>query len=206
MFVLPELRNPYSAYSPYIDTETMEVHHQKHHAGYVKKLNQAMVDAGVTTERIEDLFENIGEYSTGIRNNAGGHYNHTVFWSLLDDTMTTPSQNLLQAMNDTFGDLDTFKAAFTKAGLGVFGSGWVWLVINKDGSLEITTTKNQDNPLMSDINSGYPILGVDVWEHAYYLKYQNRRVEYLNALWSLIDWDKVSDRYTRRPEMNGINY
>jgi len=206
MFVLPELRNPYPAYAPYIDAQTMETHHQKHHGGYVKKLNQALVDAGVTTERIEDIFENISDHSTGIRNNSGGHYNHTVFWSLLDDTMTTPSADLQNNLNDTFGSLEDFKAEFTKAGLGVFGSGWVWLIISKDNKLEITTTKNQDNPLMSDIDSGYPILGVDVWEHAYYLKYQNKRIDYLNALWSLIDWDKVSDRYTRRPEMNEINY
>lgn len=203
MFVLPELRNPHSSYEPYIDAETMRIHHEMHHGGYVKKLNQAMVDNDLTTERIEDLFENISEMPTAIRNNAGGHYNHTVFWSLLDDTMATPSPDLFALLNETFGSLDDFKSEFTKQALSVFGSGWCWLVLN-DGKLEITTTKNQDNPLMSDINSGYPLLGVDVWEHAYYLKYQNKRVEYINNIWALIDWDQVSYRFGQKPEMNDL--
>lgn len=203
MFVLPELRNPHSSYEPYIDAETMRIHHEMHHGGYVKKLNQAMVDNDLTTERIEDLFENISEMPTAIRNNAGGHYNHTVFWTLLDDTMATPSPELFALLNETFGSLDDFKSEFTKQALSVFGSGWCWLVLN-DGKLEITTTKNQDNPLMSDINSGYPLLGVDVWEHAYYLKYQNKRVEYINNIWALIDWDQVSYRFSQKPEMNDL--
>lgn len=203
MFVLPELRNPHSSYEPYIDAETMRIHHEMHHGGYVKKLNQAMVDNDLITERIEDLFENISEMPTAIRNNAGGHYNHTVFWSLLDDTMATPSPELFALLNETFGSLDDFKSEFTKQALSVFGSGWCWLVLN-DGKLEITTTKNQDNPLMSDINSGYPLLGVDVWEHAYYLKYQNKRVEYINNIWALIDWDQVSYRFSQKPEMNDL--
>ena len=203
MFVLPELRNPHSSYEPYIDAETMRIHHEMHHGGYVKKLNQAMVDNDLTTERIEDLFENISEMPIAIRNNAGGHYNHTVFWSLLDDTMATPLPELFALLNETFGSLDDFKSEFTKQALSVFGSGWCWLVLN-DGKLEITTTKNQDNPLMSDINSGYPLLGVDVWEHAYYLKYQNKRVEYINNIWALIDWDQVSYRFSQKPEMNDL--
>lgn len=203
MFVLPELRNPHSSYEPYIDAETMRIHHEMHHDGYVKKLNQAMVDNNLTTERIEDLFENISEMPTAIRNNAGGHYNHTVFWSILDDTMATPSPELFALLNETFGSLDDFKSEFTKQALSVFGSGWCWLVLN-DGKLKITTTKNQDNPLMSDINSGYPLLGVDVWEHAYYLKYQNKRVEYINNIWALIDWDQVSYRFGQKPEMNDL--
>ncbi|MCI5051226.1 MAG: superoxide dismutase [Candidatus Pacebacteria bacterium] len=203
MFVLPELRNPYSSYEPYIDAQTMEIHHLKHHAGYVKKVNQACVDNNIDCERIETLFENIGDYPAAIRNNAGGHYNHTIFWSILDDTMTTPSMELMNLINETFGSLEDFKAEFTKAALGVFGSGWCWLVLN-DGKLEITTTKNQDNPLMSDINAGYPLIGVDVWEHAYYLKYQNKRVEYLNNIWALIDWDQVSMRFSQKPEMNDL--
>ena len=203
MFVLPELRNPHSSYEPYVDAKTMQIHHEKHHAGYVKKLNQAMVDNELTTERIEDLFDHISELSVSIRNNAGGHYNHTIFWSLLDDAMTTPSMELLTLINDTFGSLDDFKAEFTKAALGVFGSGWCWLVLN-EGRLEITTTKNQDNPLMNDINTGYPLIGVDVWEHAYYLSYQNRRVEYINNIWALIDWNQVSFRFSQKPEMNDL--
>ena len=203
MFVLPELRNPHSSYEPYIDAATMEIHHTKHHAGYIKKLNHAMVDNELTTERIEDLFDRMSELPLSVRNNAGGHYNHTVFWSLLDDAMTTPSMELFTLINDTFGGLDDFKAEFTKAALGVFGSGWCWLVLN-DGKLEITTTKNQDNPLMNDINSGYPLIAVDVWEHAYYLNYQNRRVDYINNIWALIDWNEVSRRFSQKPEMNDL--
>ncbi|MFT6361563.1 MAG: Fe-Mn family superoxide dismutase [Candidatus Paceibacteria bacterium] len=204
MFVLPELKNPYTAYEPYIDAKTMEVHHQLHHGGYVKKLNHACVDAEISCDRIEDLFEKMSDLPPAIRNNAGGHYNHTVFWSLLDDGMTTPSPELHKDIEETFGGLEDFKAEFTKAALGVFGSGWTWLVINHEGKLEIVTTKQQDNPLMNDVNLGYPILGADVWEHAYYLSYQNRRVEYLKALWSLIDWNVVSERYTNKPEMNDL--
>ena len=204
MFVLPELKNPYSAYEPYIDAKTMEIHHNEHHGGYVKKLNQACVDANLNPERIEDLFETMSNLPDAVRNNAGGHYNHTVFWSLLGATMTTPSPELHKDIESTFGTLDDFKAEFTKAALGVFGSGWAWLVINPDNKLEIVTTSNQDNPLMDDIHAGYPIVGVDVWEHAYYLSYQNRRVEYIKAIWSLIDWGVVSERYAQRPEMNDL--
>jgi Fe-Mn family superoxide dismutase len=204
MFVLPELKNPYSAYSPYIDAKTMEIHHQKHHAGYVKKLNQACVDAEIDCNRIEELFEKMDEMSPLIRNNAGGHYNHTIFWKLLDTTMTTPSPKLHAKVTETFGGLGDFKAEFTKAALGVFGSGWVWLVVDNEGNLSITTTQNQDNPLMSDINTGYPILGIDLWEHAYYLNYQNKRVEYMNNIWALIDWDQISFRYDQKPEMNDL--
>lgn len=204
MFVLPELKNPYSAYEPYIDAETMEIHHQKHHAGYLKKLNQAMVDNDLKTERVEELFEKVSELPAAVRNNAGGHYNHTVFWTLLDNTMTTPSSDLLNNINETFGSLEDFKAEFTKEALGIFGSGWAWLVVNAENKLQIVTTRNQDNPLMSDINLGYPIIAMDVWEHAYYLKYQNRRVEYITAFWSLLDWDQVSFRYNQKPEMNDL--
>jgi len=203
MFVLPELRNPHSAYEPYIDAETMHIHHEKHHAGYIKKLNQSMVDNELTTERIEDLFGRISQLPSSVRNNAGGHYNHTLFWSLLDDTMAAPSDELMKLINDTFGSLDDFKTAFNNAALGVFGSGWCWLVL-RDGNIEITTTHNQDNPLMNDINSGYPLIGVDVWEHAYYLKYKNERIKYLNNLWALIDWNVVSMRFKDQPEMNDL--
>lgn len=204
MFVLPELNNPYTAYEPYIDAKTMEIHHTKHHGGYVKKLNQACVDNALDCERIEDLFERMSELPDAIRNNAGGHYNHTLFWSILDDNMSTPAEDLQVQINETFGNLENFKAEFTKAALEVFGSGWAWLVAHEDNSLEIVTTNNQDNPLMDDINKGYPILGMDVWEHAYYLKYQNKRVEYINALWALVNWEVVSERYAERPEMNDL--
>jgi Fe-Mn family superoxide dismutase len=203
MFVLPELRNPYSSYQPYVDAETMEIHHTKHHAGYVKKLNQAMVDNELTTERIEDLFENISEFPNAIRNNAGGHYNHTIFWSILDDSMAMPAPELMKIINETFGGIDDFKTEFNKAAMGVFGSGWCWLVLH-EGKLEITTTHNQDNPLMNDIKTGYPLIGIDVWEHAYYLKYKNERASYLNNIWALIDWNVVSARFKDRPEMNDL--
>lgn len=204
MFVLPKLKNPYSAYEPYIDAETMEIHHQKHHRGYVKKLNQACVDNDLECERIEDLFERMSELPDAVRNNAGGHYNHTIFWSLLDDNMSAPGEDLQAQINESFGNLENFKAEFTKAALGVFGSGWAWLVVHDDNGLQIVTTKNQDNPLMDDINQGYPILGIDVWEHAYYLKYQNKRVDYITAFFALVNWDVVTERYTSRPEMNDL--
>ncbi len=202
MFVLPELKNPYPAYEPYIDAKTMEIHHTKHHAGYINKLNQALVESDKVTDRIEDILENISEYPSAIRNNAGGHYNHTVFWSVLDDSISTPSPSLMQAIESSFGLLDDFKAEFTKAALGVFGSGWAWLVVNDEGALEILTTGQQDNPIMH--KTGYPLFGLDVWEHAYYLNYQNRRVEYIEAFWSLLDWNEVSRRFAEKPEMNQI--
>ena len=202
MFVLPELKNPYIAYEPYIDAATMELHHQMHHAGYIKNLNHALVDADINTERIEDLFERMSDYPEVIRNNAGGHYNHSVFWSILDTGMTAPGPELMDALEERFGLLEDFKAEFTKEALGVFGSGWVWLVIDRDNKLNIVTTKNQDNPLMDDLHKGYPILGLDVWEHAYYLRYQNKRVEYINAFWALVNWREVSRRFLIRPEMN----
>lgn len=204
MFVLPELKHPNSAYEPYIDEETMAIHHQLHHGGYVKKLNQLLVDNDFNISRIEDIFENITNYSPAIRNMAGGHYNHTIFWSWLDNVMSTPSPELHAAITETFGDLDGFKAAFNKTAAGLFGSGWTWLVINKEGKLEIVTTGQQDNPLMSDIDTGYPIFGIDVWEHAYYLKHKNKRLDYINALWALVNWDVVSERFSMKPEMNDL--
>lgn len=204
MFVLPEIKNPYSSFDPYIDEQTMSIHHQKHHGGYVSKLNQALVDLEINTERVEDLFENIEKYPNIVRNNAGGHYNHTLFWSILTNKMSTPSVSLMDLINEKYGMMDDFKAEFTKAALGVFGSGWVWFVVDDDNKINIVTTLNQDNPLMSDLNYGYPLFGLDLWEHAYYLKYQNRRVEYINAFWSLLDWNLVSERFLNRPEMNDI--
>ena len=205
MFVLPELKNPYIAYEPYIDAATMEIHHSLHHGGYVRKLNHALVEADINTERIEDLFLRISELPDAIRNNAGGHYNHSIFWSILDNSMTTPTTELQSAIEEGFGLLEDFKAEFTKAALSVFGSGWAWLVVNDDNKLEIVTTKNQDNPLMDDINAGYPLLGLDVWEHAYYLNYQNKRIKYINAFWSLVNWTEVSRRLAQKPEMNDLN-
>ncbi len=204
MFILPELKKPYTAYEPYIDEKTMEIHHQKHHGGYVEKLNRALVEIDYNSDRIEDIFNNIGEFSDTIRNNAGGHYNHTVFWSTLTGTMTTPSMSLMKMITDKFGMLDDFKAEFTKLALSVFGSGWTWLVLNNNNELEIVNTKNQDNPLMSDINAGYQLFGLDVWEHAYYIKHQNKRIEYIRDFWSVLNWDEISMRLSEKPEMNDL--
>jgi Fe-Mn family superoxide dismutase len=204
MYILPELKKPYTAYEPYIDAETMQIHHLKHHVGYVTKLNQALADSEHITERIEDLFEKTEELPTILRNNAGAHYNHTVFWTILNDTMSTPSTDLMNLINKQYGFLEDFKAEFTKAALSVFGSGWVWLTITRDGSLSIMTTPNQDNPLMSHIDGGYPLIGLDVWEHAYYLKHHNKRIDYINSFWSILDWEEVSFRLLERPEMNDI--
>jgi len=204
MFVLPELRKPYTAYEPYFDAATMEAHYTKHHLGYVTKLNRELADSEHNTERIEDLFEKIDEIPTIVRNNAGAHYNHTVFWTILNTSMSTPSLELMKLITEKYGLLEDFKAEFTKAALSVFGSGWAWLVITEAGELDIVTTPNQDNPLMSHINAGYPLFGLDVWEHAYYLKHHNKRINYVRDFWSLLDWDEVSMRFSQKPEMNDL--
>ena len=204
MFVLPECKRAYSSYEPYIDAKTMEIHHQNHHQGYVEKLNKALVEGNYDYNRIEDIFEDISSFSEVIRNNAGGHYNHTLYWSILNSTMTNPSVELMNLINSKFGMIDDFKAEFTKSALQLFGSGWTWLIVNKDGELEILNTKNHDNPLMSDINKGYPLFCLDIWEHSYYLKHQNRRLDYINDFWSVLDWDEVSMRLSSRPEMNDL--
>lgn len=204
MYIVPELKKPYANYEPYIDEATMKFHHQAHHSGYVEKLNRALVENNFDINRIEEIFEKIADMPAIIRNNAGGHYNHTVFWSTLNDTMSVPSSELNELINKKYGLLDDFKAEFIKKALSLFGSGWTWLVITELGELDIINTKNQDNPLMADVSGGYPLLGIDIWEHAYYLKHQNRRVEYLNSIWSLIDWDEVSMRLSNRPEMNEL--
>lgn len=204
MFILPELKNSYSAYEPYIDAVTMELHHRHHHGSYVTKLNQALVDNNLSFDRIEDIFENIQSMPVNVRNNAGGHYNHSIFWDIFTTSITTPSSMLMDMITNKYGLLDDFKAEFTKIALSVFGSGWVWLVVNNLGELDIVITRNQDNPLMADINLGYPLFGLDMWEHAYYLKHQNRRVQYLKDFWSVLDWNTVSARLSDRPEMNQI--
>ncbi len=202
MFILPEFNRSYSSYEPYIDAKTMEVHHTKHHQGYVEKLNKALVEGGFEYSRIEDIFESISNFSDAIRNNAGGHYNHTMYWSILNSMMTSPSSELMELINSKYGMVDDFKAEFTKAALTFFGSGWVWLVINEKNELDILTTRDHDNPLMSDIKKGYPLIVLDLWEHSYYLKHQNRRVDYVKDFWSVLDWDEVSRRLSERPEMN----
>jgi len=204
MFVLPECKKSYTAYEPYIDEKTMNVHHQGHHRGYVEKLNRALVEGGYNFDRIEDIFEHIEDFNSVIRNNAGGHYNHTLYWTLLNDAMTTPSMELMSLINKKYGMLDDFKAEFTKAALEFFGVGWVWLVIDDNNELKIITTKNHDVPLMSDIHEGYPLIVLDLWEHAYYLKHQNKKIDFIKDFWSVLDWDEVSRRLAERPEMNDL--
>ena len=197
-FTLPPLPYPYEALEPHIDKETMTIHHDKHHAAYVNNLNAALEGkADLASKSVEDLVKNLNavpeDIRTAVRNNAGGHINHTMFWEIMTPGgAKEPSGELASAIQSTFGSLDDFKKKFNEAGVKRFGSGWAWLIKNKDGKLEITSTANQDNPL-SDGNK--PIFGNDVWEHAYYLKYQNRRPDYLAAWWNVVNWDKIAERF-----------
>jgi Fe-Mn family superoxide dismutase len=177
----------------------MELHHGKHHQAYVNNLNNAIAgDAKLSQLTLEELVAKAGKHPAAVRNNAGGHWNHTFFWNIMGpaEKSGTPSPELLKAINDEFGSLEAFKSAFSKAGLSRFGSGWVWLIVDKKGKLVITTTPNQDNPLMDVAETrGTPVLGNDLWEHAYYLKYNNRRGDYLGAWWQVVNWDAVSRHY-----------
>lgn len=203
-FTLPPLRYRFDQLEPNIDAMTMEIHYSKHHAAYVKNLNDAVsVTPELQGKSLIEIVKNIRNIPEGVRtkvrNNAGGHWNHSFFWQIISNSAATSiiSDELRAAMISSFNDMDNFKAEFNKAATGVFGSGWAWLVKLDDGSLQIGTTPNQDNPLM-DISplQGKPILGVDVWEHAYYLKYQNRRAEYLSAFWNVVDWNTVSENFS----------
>ena len=189
----------YNALEPYIDAMTMEIHHTKHAAGYTKNLNDACIAEKVDIKNtsITHLLESISKYSTKMRNNAGGHYNHELFWQLMKPApATAPTGALADAINKSLGSLDNFKTAFSDAAKTRFGSGWAWLVIKADNSLAVCSTPNQDNPLMDIAETkGTPILGLDVWEHAYYLKYQNKRPDYINAWWNLVNWKFVEERY-----------
>jgi Fe-Mn family superoxide dismutase len=196
-FTLPPLPYPEKALEPSIDAKTMNIHHTKHHQAYVTNLNAAIAgNADLEAWSIDDLCKKINDVPEAIRgavrNNGGGHWNHTFFWnSMAPDKGGEPTGKLAEAINEAFGSFDAFKDAFKKAGLGRFGSGWAWLV-SKDGKLAITSTPNQDNPLMD--NSGTPLLGLDVWEHAYYLNYQNLRPAYIDAFWNVVNWDAVAAR------------
>jgi len=198
-FTLPPLPYPTNALEPTIDQQTMEIHHGKHHNAYVTNLNNAIAGkADLEALSIEDLCKNISKLPADvqgpIRNNGGGHFNHTLFWNIMGPNAGgAPTGALGEAITATFGSFDAFKEAFGKAGITRFGSGWAWLVV-KDGKLAITSTPNQDNPLMD--GSGTPILGLDVWEHAYYLKYQNKRPDYIGAWWNVVNWTEVAARYT----------
>jgi Fe-Mn family superoxide dismutase len=198
-FKLDPLPYAADALEPVIDEKTMTLHHGKHHQGYVNGLNKAVeADSKLKSLKLEELLARAGSLPEAVRNNAGGHWNHTLFWESMApaDKVGKASADLLKAINSQFGSLDDFKAEFKQAGLGRFGSGWVWLIVDGSGKLQITSTPNQDNPLMDVADTkGTPILGNDVWEHAYYLKHNNRRGDYLDGWWRVVDWKKISERY-----------
>ena len=197
-FTLSPLPYAYEALEPHIDTETMKIHHDKHHQAYVDNLNKAIAGTEHENKTIEELVKNAGTISPAVRNNGGGHWNHTFFWeSLKNNNGAKPSGKLAEAIDIAFGTFDAFKEKFNAAGTTRFGSGWAWLNI-KDGKLEVSSTPNQDNPLMDVAEvKGTPMLGCDVWEHAYYLKYQNKRPAYLEAFWNAVNWDKVTERFEK---------
>jgi Fe-Mn family superoxide dismutase len=195
-FELPKLTYAYNALEPHIDARTMEIHHTKHHQAYITNLNNAIAGTDAEQLSIEDICKNISKYPMPVRNNGGGHYNHTLFWSIMGPGKGgNPSGKLAEAINNDLGGLEKFKEEFNKAATTRFGSGWAWLIV-KDGKLAVCSTPNQDNPLMDIAEvKGTPVLGIDVWEHAYYLHYQNRRPDYCAAFWNVINWDEVSRRY-----------
>ena len=196
-FTLPPLPYAYDALEPHIDEATMKIHHDKHHQAYVDNLNKAIAGSENENKSLEELVANAGKISPAVRNNGGGNWNHTFFWDILSKDGGSPTGSLGEAINSTFGSFDEFKTKFNAAGVARFGSGWVWL-ISKDGKLEISSTPNQDNPLMDVAEvKGTPIIGVDVWEHSYYLKYQNKRPDYLTAIWSVINWKKAQENFDK---------
>ncbi len=197
-FELPPLPYPNDALEPTIDAQTMEIHHDKHHKAYVDKLNAAVEGTDAANLPIEEIIKTISKYPAAVRNNGGGHYNHSLFWKWMKkDGGGDPSGELGDAINSAFGSLDDFKKKFEDAGATRFGSGWAWLIVKDDGSLAVTSTPNQDSPMMDIADEkGTPILGCDVWEHAYYLKYQNKRPDYLSAFWNVVNWDEVANNYS----------
>lgn len=197
-FELPALPYATDALEPHIDKLTMEIHHGKHHNAYVTNLNNAVAGTDAEGKSLEEIIANISNYSTAIKNNGGGVFNHSLFWTMMSPNGGgKPSGDLASAIDSTFGSFDAFKAEFSKAAATRFGSGWAWLCVDADGALFVTSTPNQDNPVM-DIaeKSGTPILTLDVWEHAYYLNYQNRRPDYISSFWNVVDWDAVAKRYS----------
>ncbi|MBS2098037.1 superoxide dismutase [Carboxylicivirga linearis] len=196
-FELPKLDYAYDALEPHIDARTMEIHHTKHHAAYTSKLNDAVEGTDLAGKSIEDILANISSLSTAVRNNGGGFYNHNLFWKVMSPNGGgQPTGELAAAIDKAFGSFDKFKEQFNAAAATRFGSGWAWLVKQSNGELVVSSTPNQDNPLMdiADVK-GTPILGLDVWEHAYYLNYQNRRPDYIGAFWNVINWDEVATRF-----------
>ena len=200
-FEVPPLPYEYNALEPYIDTQTMQLHHDKHHAAYVNNLNNALQNQSqLASWTVEDLVQRINEVPesirTAVRNNAGGHTNHSMFWQIMKPNGGgEPTGELGSAIQQAFGSFDQFKAAFNDAGVKRFGSGWTWLVLDRSGKLQVISTANQDSPMMDGM---FPVMGNDVWEHAYYLKYQNRRPDYLAAWWNVVNWDEITHRYQHR--------
>lgn len=196
-FTLPNLPYAHNALEPHIDTKTMEIHHGKHHNAYVTNLNAALAGKPEESLSIEEICKNISKYPMAVRNNGGGHYNHSLFWTVMGPNAGgVPTGALADAINAAFGTFDEFKAKFATAGTTRFGSGWAWLIVGADGKLAVTSTPNQDNPLMDVAEvKGTPILGMDVWEHAYYLHYQNRRPDYIAAFWNVVNWSEVANRF-----------
>ena len=198
-FDLPELKYAKDALEPHIDAKTMEVHHDKHHAGYTSKLNAAIEGTDLEGKTIENILINLDMTNTAVRNNGGGYYNHNLFWEIMSpDGGGEPTGELAEAISSAFGSFESFKDEFSKAAGSRFGSGWAWLCVHEGGKLEICSSANQDNPLMPDVGcGGTPILGLDVWEHAYYLKYQNQRPAYIEAFFNVINWEEVASRYAQ---------
>ncbi|MEO8398243.1 MAG: superoxide dismutase [Ignavibacteriaceae bacterium] len=195
-FELPKLPYSYDALEPSIDKQTMEIHHTKHHNAYVTKLNEAIAGSDLENKSLEEILKNVSKHSAAVRNNGGGHYNHSLFWTIMKKGGGGfPSGDIGNAINSSFGSFEEFKKKFSDAAATRFGSGWTWLIL-KDSKLAITSTPNQDNPLMDVAESkGTPILGLDVWEHAYYLKYQNKRPDYIENWWKVVNWDEVGNRF-----------
>ncbi|MGB2502884.1 MAG: superoxide dismutase [Flavobacteriaceae bacterium] len=196
-FELPKLTYAYDALEPHIDARTMEIHHGKHHNGYTTNLNNAISGSDLDGQSIEAILKSLDMNNAAVRNNGGGFYNHSLFWNIMSPNGGgEPSGALSEAINTAFGSFEEFKDAFAKAAATRFGSGWAWLCVNSGGTVEVCSTANQDNPLMPDVGcNGFPILGIDVWEHAYYLNYQNRRPDYIQAFFNVVDWNMVSELY-----------
>lgn len=198
-FELPALSYPTDALEPHIDKATMEIHHGKHHQAYVDNLNKALAGTDGENQSIEDIQKNVSKYPVAVRNNGGGHFNHSLYWSIMaPNAGGAPSGDLAKAIDEAFGSFDEFKKKFAEAGATRFGSGWAWLSVGSDGKVQVSSTPNQDNPLMDIAEvKGTPILGMDVWEHAYYLRYQNRRPDYIAAFWNVVNWEAVAELYTK---------
>jgi Fe-Mn family superoxide dismutase len=196
-FELPQLPYDFNALEPHIDAKTMEIHHGKHHNAYVTNLNKALEGSDLEGKDLNDLMRNISSAPAAVRNNGGGHFNHSLFWTVLGpDGGGEPSGELAEAIKSKFGSFAEFKEEFNKAAATRFGSGWAWLIVDSSGNLQVSSTPNQDNPVMDVAEvQGTPILGLDVWEHAYYLKYQNRRPDYISEFWNVVNWEEVSKRY-----------